>query len=92
MLKCFFSNKYEGRGDVFEGLDIWKEEKYRELQGMYPVIFLSFAGIKGNTFEVTRQQICIKVSDLYEENRYLLDGDTLSENEKKFYESVSMEM
>lgn len=59
---------------------------------MYPVIFLSFAGIKGNTFEVTRQQICIKVSDLYEENRYLLDGDTLSENEKKFYESVSMEM
>ena len=92
MIKCFFSNKYEGMGDLFEGLDIWKDEKYRALQGTYPVIFLSFAGIKGNTFEVTRQQICIKVSDLYEENRYLLDGDTLSENEKKFYESVSMEM
>ena len=92
MIKCFFSNKYEGRRDLFEGLDIWEDEKYLELQGTYPVIFLSFAGIKGNTFEVTQQQICIKISDIYEENRYLLDGDILSENEKKFYESVSMDM
>ncbi len=92
MIKCFFSNKYDDRGDLFDGLDIWKDEKYRGLQGTYPVIFLSFAGIKGNTFEVTRQQICIKISDLYEENRYLLDGDILSENEKKFYENVTMDM
>ena len=92
MIKCFFSNKYEGRRDLFEGLDIWEDEKYLELQGTYPVIFLSFAGIKGNTFEVTQQQICIKISDIYEENRYLLDGDILSENEKKFYKSVSMDM
>ncbi|MDY6155210.1 MAG: AAA family ATPase [Agathobacter sp.] len=92
MIKCFFSNKYEDRGDLFEELDIWKDGKYRGLQGTYPVIFLSFAGIKGNTFEVTRQQICIKISDLYEENRYLLDGDILSKNEKKFYENVNMDM
>ena len=92
MIKCFFSDKYEGRSDLFEGLDIWKEEKYRELQGTYPVIFISFAEIKGNTFETTRQQMLIKISDLYEENRYLLDGDLLSDNEKKFYESVSMDM
>ena len=32
MLKCFFSNEYKDRGDLFEGLDIWKDEKYRELQ------------------------------------------------------------
>ncbi len=92
MIKCFFSDKYEGRSDLFEGLDIWKEEKYRELQGTYPVIFISFAEIKGNTFETTRQQMLIKISDLYEENRYLLDGDLLSDNEKKFYESVNMDM
>lgn len=35
MLECFFSNKYKDRGDLFEGLDIWKEEKYRELQGKH---------------------------------------------------------
>ena len=45
MIKCFFSNKYEGRRDLFEGLDIWEDEKYLELQGTYPVIFFSFAKI-----------------------------------------------
>ena len=50
MLECFFSNKYKDRGDLFEGLDIWKKEKYRKLQGTYPVIFLSFADIKQNNY------------------------------------------
>ena len=66
MLECFFSNKYKDRGDLFEGLDIWKEEKYRKLQGTYPVIFLSFAGIKGNTFEMSKKQIGDKIVELYE--------------------------
>ena len=92
MLKCFFSNQYEGRKELFEGLDIWKDEEYRKLQGTYPVIFLSFADIKGNTFEMARQQICIKILDLYEENEYLLEGDILGESEKAFYKSVSMDM
>ena len=48
MLDCFFSNKYAARGDLFEGLGVWKEEKYRELQGKYPVIFLSFAAVKAD--------------------------------------------
>ena len=92
MLKCFFSNQYEGRKELFEGLGIWKDEEYRKLQGTYPVIFLSFADIKGNTFEMARQQICIKILDLYEENEYLLEGDILGESEKAFYKSVSMDM
>ena len=51
MINCFFSNKYEGRSDLFENLEIWKDEKYREMQGKYPVIFFSFAGIKEKTYE-----------------------------------------
>ena len=57
MLECFFSNKYKDRGDLFEGLDIWKKEKYRKLQGTYPVIFLSFADVKQNNYEETIQKI-----------------------------------
>ena len=29
MLEKFFSVEYANRGDLFEGLNIWKEEKYR---------------------------------------------------------------
>ena len=46
MVEEFFSVNYAGRGDVFEGLSIWEEEKYRNLQGTYPVISISFARIK----------------------------------------------
>ena len=85
MLECFFSNKYKDRGDLFEGLDIWKEEKYRKLQGTYPVIFLSFAGIKGNTFEMSKKQIGDKIIELYESNRFLLKSECISDTEKKRY-------
>lgn len=50
MLNCFFSNQYAGKKQLFEGLSIWNDEKYRGLQGSYPVIFLSFASIKGSNY------------------------------------------
>ena len=43
MVEQFFSVDYADRGELFEGLSIWKNEKYRQLQGTYPVISLSFA-------------------------------------------------
>ena len=46
MLEKFFSVNCADRGDLFEGLSIWREEKYRELQGTYPVLFISFADVK----------------------------------------------
>ena len=58
MLSCFFSNKYAGRSYLFEGLDIWKDKKYRELQGTYPVIFLSFARIKRDNARSAIDAIC----------------------------------
>ena len=43
MVEQFFSVKYAGRGELFQGLSVWGDEKYRKLQGTYPVISLSFA-------------------------------------------------
>lgn len=65
MLERFFSAEYAGRGEVFEGLAIWKEESYRKLQGSHPVIALSFAGVKENTYEKARRKICGILEDLY---------------------------
>ena len=53
MLNSFFSMKYTGRSELFEKLDIWKDEKFRKLQGTYPVIFMTFAGVKGKNYEDT---------------------------------------
>ena len=92
MLKCFFSNQYADRGDLFEGLSIWTEEKWQALQGTYPVLFLSFAAVKADQLSEVKKQINMQIARLYEEHRYLLDGDLLSENEKAMYRNVSMYM
>ena len=92
MLNCFFSNRYEGRGDLFEGLSIWQEEKYRKLQGSFPVLFLSFAAVKADNLIEAKQQMKAQLAYLYEENRFLLEGDLLSENEKAEYKKVTMYM
>lgn len=89
MTESFFSVTHKGRGELFEGLSIWKEEKYRKLQGTYPVISLSFAGIKETNCEDAVYQICSTISELYEHCRYLLDGVLLSETEKAYYNEVA---
>ena len=88
MLDCFFSNRYAGRQDLFTDLEIWKEEKYQKLQGTYPVIFLSFAAIKADNLQDTKKQVKAQITEVYRNNRYLLDGTLLSEQEKKEYDTV----
>ena len=96
MLECFFSRKYEGRADLFEGLSIFgnesDSEKYRNLQGKFPVIFLTFANIKAVQYSEMEKKITEVIASLYENNRYLLEKNCLSENEKKYYESIKIGM
>ena len=92
MLNCFFSNKYEGRDDLFEGLSIWEEEKYRGLQGTYPVIFVSFAKVKDTTFSNARKSICHMITRLYNQYDFLLESGKLNEKEKEEYGKVSAHM
>lgn len=92
MVECFFSVKYAKRLDLFEGLSIEKNAGLRKLQGTYPVLFLSFAAVKTNTYENARRQICSLIASLYDENMYLLNGDILNEREKKRFQAVTPEM
>ena len=92
MLKCFFSNQYEGRKELFEGLDIWKDEEYRELQGTYPVIFLSFAGIKQTEYSKAVTMIKNEITDIYNKYDYIMKSDLYNNNEKIQFKSVCPDM
>ncbi|MEY8426283.1 AAA family ATPase [Lachnospiraceae bacterium 46-15] len=92
MLEKFFSVDYAGRGDLFEGLSVWREEKYRELQGTYPVISLSFAKVKEVSFQETRKKICYIIENLYNRFDFLMEEDVLNEKEKSFFQNVSANM
>ena len=91
MMEQFFSVKYQGREDLFEDLSIWKEEKYRKLQGTYPVIFLSFARVKEKDYENCRRKLCEIVRDVYREFSFLREGSFLEGREREFFNQMLME-
>ena len=92
MLEKFFSLDYAGRGELFEGLSIWGNEKYRKLQGTYPVISLSFANIKENNYQDTRKKICRLLAEMYADYEFLLDSTALGEGDKEFFRRVTVDM
>lgn len=92
MTEQFFSVDYAERGDLFEGLAVWEDEKYRKLQGTYPVLFISFADVKETSFEQARKRICMIIEELYNKYDFLLEGNVLNEKEKKNFEEVSKNM
>ncbi|MBQ2238049.1 MAG: AAA family ATPase, partial [Lachnospiraceae bacterium] len=92
MVEEFFSLDYAGRGDLFEGLFIWEEEKYRNLQGTYPVISLSFARVKETDFESTKRRIIELLMFQFEKYSFLIESEKLSQNEKEYMSRMAREM
>ena len=76
----------------FEGMAIWEEEEYRELQGTYPVISLTFSSVKEKNFDEAKKKICSLIGILYERYRFLSDENVLSRQEKEEFDHVSAEM
>ena len=92
MLEKFFSVNYAGRTELFEGLFIWDSEKYRDLQGTYPVIGLSFANVKDRNYKTARGKICQILSNLYSQNNFLLETELLDKKEREFFDRVTADM
>lgn len=92
MLNCFFSNQYTGRSDLFEGLSIWKEKKYQEMQGTYPVIWLSFADVKQPSYAETVQKIKRIITNVYQQFYLLREDSRFSEEDKEQFLKIKPEM
>ena len=92
MLECFFSAKYAGRGDLFEGLSIWRDEKYRQMQGTYPVISLSFANIKKKSCKSAKNEIRRLITRLYVQYAFIRDCSFMTESDRHMFDMVSIDM
>lgn len=92
MVERFFSADYRDQGELFEGLSIWEEEKYREIQGTYPVISLSFASVKEKDYKTTRKKICQLITNLYSKYDFLLESGKLQKSGIDYFKRVSEDM
>ncbi len=93
MTERFFSLKYAGRGEIFSNLNIWGNEKFRNLQGTYPVISLSFANVKEGDYDFIRKRIISLIYRLFNEYDFLIRADSpLSKSDKELFKKISMDM
>lgn len=92
MVEKFFSVNYAGRSELFEGLSIWKEERFCRLQGTVPVLAVSFADVKETSFDQARKAICRIIKDLYNAHDFLLKSDKFNDSEKEDFRHISVNM
>ncbi len=92
MLNCFFSNQYANRGELFDGLMVWDDPAMREQQGKWPVIFLSFAGIKETTYASSMIQIKKILVRLFSQFPELRQTDLLDPNEQAALDQIQEKM
>jgi len=85
-VRCFLSRDYAGRGeDLFGGLDVWEggspEERdaMRALQGTVPVVALSFADVRQESYEGMVRHLGQIMLEAVEAHAYLLDWDEAHE-------------
>ena len=89
MIRTFFEKTQEDTSVYFTDKKIWAcGQKYRDYQGKYPVIFISFKDIKFNTWKETFHAI----QDVFSKEAYrhieLQTSDRCNEYEKKSFEKI----
>lgn len=91
MLRYYFEKAQEDTSYLFTSLNIWKDEKYRALQGQFPVIFLTLKDLKMSTWERTFNKFCGLISKEFNRHMYLLEGTILTQKEKNQFEAILFE-
>lgn len=89
MLRVFFEISEEDTSRYFVGTNIWKcGKEYRDHQGKYPVIFLTFKDVKFDSWEATLEKIRELLQSEFGRHQVLLESDKLASYEKEYFSRV----
>ena len=85
MIKTFFEKTEDDTAKYFVNKKIWQcGEKYQSLQGVYPVIMLTFKDVKYSTWEESLEAIRLVIKDEYKRHPELSGSAMLDADDKKF--------
>ena len=89
MLRTFFEKTEEDTSVFFQDKAIWKQgEKYREYQGKYPVVFVTFKDVKCETWKETLEKLAEIIGSEFARHNELLSSDSCNEVDKAYYRRV----
>ena len=84
-IKTFFEKTEDDTSRYFTDKSIWLcGEKYRSMQGMYPVVILTFKDVKYATWEESMEAIRLVVKDEYKRHPELLTSTVLDADAKDY--------
>ena len=89
MLRVFFEKTDSDTSVYFKNRKIWAcGKRYRDYQGQYPVIYVTFKDIKCEDWESTYSLICQIFRNEVQRHRELLNSDRISSYDKKYLEGI----
>ena len=89
MLRVFFERAEEDTSVYFRDKKIWKcGKEYQEYQGKYPVIYMSFETVRGETWEKAYELIYKIIREEFERHKKLLQNEKISSYQKKYMERM----
>ncbi len=89
MVKTFFENSGADTSGYFKNRKIWQAgKKYRDCQGKYPVIFLSFKDAHQTSWEEMYSSLCFTIREEFSRHTELLKSEALNEYDKKYIEII----
>ena len=94
MLQHFFSKEVNGilTENLFENLKISEylkdNSKYKNYQGSYPVILVSFKDLQGLDYPTTEERVKEIIAELYRQYTYLLKSDAFEQIYKSQFENI----
>ena len=89
MLKTFFEKTEEDTSRYFADRKIWESgEKYRAMQGKYPVIMLTFKDVKYGSFEESMEAVRLVLKDEYKRHGELKSSTALGPDDKAYLDRM----
>ncbi len=93
MIRTFFEKTDEDTSVYFKNKNIWKAgKKYRDHQGKYPAIFVTFKDVKFSSWEKTLQDIGVIFAQEYLRHQELRASEKCNAYEQEYYEKIIARM
>lgn len=89
ILKYYFEKTDEDTSYMFKKYEIWNQGQiYRDEQGKYPVINITFKGVKTNDWKTNYDLIKKNIKSQFQRHSYLLNSENVGFSEKKDIEKI----